>query len=120
MRCFRNRYRHDGVLFHDASCGVYDGASCFYFHRGCESLCKSAFLVLFTHTHTDKLRSPVWNLFVLMRAIMLVLLVLMLLVLMLAMMLVQDMRLRPLIHHPCLPKEDKFSKHKGTLKCQEN
>jgi hypothetical protein len=74
-----------------------------------------------THTtHIEKLSSPVWNLFVLMRAIMLVLLVLMLLVLMLAIMLVQDMRLRPLIHHPCLPKEDKFSKHKGAQKCQED
>ena len=56
-----------------------------------------------THTrHIEKLRSPVRNLFVLMLAIMHVLLGLML-----AIMLMRDMRLRPLIHHPCLPKEGK-------------
>ena len=51
----------------------------------------------------------------LMLAIMLVLLVLMLA---LAIMLMQDMRLRSLIHHPCLQKNDKFSQYKGSQKSQ--
>ena len=51
----------------------------------------------------------------LMLAIMLVLLVLMLA---LAIVPLRDMRLRSLIHHPCLQKKDKFSQDKGSQKSQ--